>query len=288
MRPNSFEDADDLAQFRPTRKPAPRPELPDDEGLGHVGEPELAGHALDAIRLANCRRPVSVIEAFDLTPHVRRVIFRELEPSTHEPARPAEWIKLHVPSSGSAKKHGRAYTVRQRADGTLTIDMALHDGLCANWARKARAGDRAEISGPRKGYKLTWPPGDVLLGADETGLPAVASILASLPSQTRGAAWLEVPDEGDIQTLDAPPAVSVRFLIRRMAAPGSLLSEAMRAAPLSQTTTVWVAAERAAALELRDHFHAALPQDRVHTSGYWRMPSEAPDQIHLATNARSE
>lgn len=253
MRPNSLEDADDL----------------------------------DAIRLANQRQRVSVIDAFDLTPHVRRVILKEHGPSTSEPAEPAEWIKLYVPSSGHRKTHGRAYTVRQRAGGTLTIDMALHAGLCANWARQARPGDQAEISGPRKGYKLAWPPGDVLLGADETGLPAVASIVASLPRQTRGTAWLEVPDEDDIQTFDSPPAVTLRFLIRKMAAPGSLLTDAMREAPLSRTTTVFVAAERTTALDLRDHFHAALPQEQVHTSGYWRMPSEAPDRLHLAVNARS-
>lgn len=251
MRPNSIEDADDL----------------------------------DAIRLANQRRAVSVIDAFDLTPHVRRVIFREHGPSTSEPARPAEWIKLHVPSFGHRKTHGRAYTVRQRDGGTLTIDMALHAGLCANWARRARPGDQAEISGTRKGYKLAWPPGDVLLGADETGLPAVASILAGLPRQTRGAAWLEVPDEDDIQTLDAPPAVTVSFLIRKGAGPGSLLAKAMGAASLSRTTTVFVASERAAALDLREHFHAALPWQQVHTSGYWRLPCRESDRF--AFSARS-
>lgn len=236
---------------------------------------------LDAIRRANRRRPVSVVEAFDLTPHMRRVILRELAPSPDgpagdEPARPAEWIKLHVPFSDSGRKHGRAYTIRQRAGGTLTIDMAVHGGLCAGWARQARPGDRAEISGPRRGFKLAWPPGEVLMGADETGLAAVASILAGLPRQTRGAVWLEVPDEGDIQPLDAPPAVAIRFLPRRAEAPGQPLMRAMREAPVGQTTTVWVAAERAAALELREHFEAALPGERVYTSGYWRLPYGVP------------
>lgn len=242
---------------------------------------------LDAIRRANLRRRVSVVEAFDLTPHMRRVVFQELEPSVQEPTRPAEWIKLHVPSIGQGKKHGRAYTVRERRDGKLVIDMALHGGLCASWARQARPGDLVKISGLRQGYKLAWPPGDVLLGADETGLSAVASILAGLPHQTRGAVWLEVPDNSDIQPIEAPPAVRVRFLPRKAAVPGWLLTEAMREAPVSLGATVWVAAERTAALELRDHFHARLPWQQVRTSGYWRMPCKGPDIIRSVESARA-
>lgn len=241
---------------------------------------------LDAIRRANQRRRVSVVEAFDLTPHMRRVVFRELEPSTHEPARPAEWIKLHLPSCGQGKKHGRAYTIRERREGQLVIDMALHGGLCASWARQARPGDLAEISGPRQGYKLAWPSGDVLLGADETGLAAVASILANLPRQTRGTVWLEVPDSGDIQHIEAPPAVTIRYLPRKAAAPGRLLTEAMRKAPVAPTATVWLAAERTAALDLREHFHALLPGEQVHTSGYWRMPCPGAHLTHFAASAR--
>lgn len=252
MRPDSLEDADPLAD----------------------------------IRRANQRRRVSVVEAFDLTPHMRRVVFREPEPCAHEPVRPAEWIKLYVPARGRGKTHGRAYTVRERREGQLVIDMALHDGLCASWARRARPGDLAEISGPRRGYKLAWPPGDVFLGADETGLPAVASILAHLPRRTRGTVWLEVPDTGDIQHIDAPPAVSVQYLPRKTSAPGWLLTAAMRKVPVAPTAIVWLAAERTAALDLRDHFHALLPREQVHTSGYWRMPCHRPHPMHVA-NARS-
>ncbi|PKR89120.1 hypothetical protein CXZ10_11435 [Pleomorphomonas diazotrophica] len=226
----------------------------------------------DAIRRANRRRAVTVVEAFDLTPHMRRVVLKELEPDHEDPAGPAEWIKLHVPSPGAGRKHGRAYTVRERRAGSLTIDMAMHGGLCASWARRARPGDRAHISGPRRGFRLDWPPQDILLGADETGLPAVASILAGLPRAARGTVWLEVPDRRDVLALDAPPAVALHFLPRNTAPPGQLLAKAMRETPLSPETRVWVAAERAAALDLREHFEAILPRNQVLTSGYWRRP----------------
>lgn len=228
---------------------------------------------LDTIRQANRRRPVSVIDVSRLTPHMQRVTLKELEPDATGAAEPADWIKLYVPLSGKGRTHGRAYTVRERSGGTIILDMAVHGGLCASWAQQARPGDRAEISGFRKGFKLTWPPGDVLLGADETGLPAVSNILAGLPPDASGAVWLEVPDEADIQPLDAPRRVVVHFLSRKDALPGCLLVAAMRKAPISPTTMVWVAAERTAALDLRDHFEAHLPRQQVSTSGYWRKPA---------------
>lgn len=228
---------------------------------------------LEAIRQANRRRPVVLADAFDLTPSIRRVILREIAPLEDGPLRPADWIKLHVPFSGRGRKHGRAYTIRQRVGDHIVIDMAMHGGLCASWAHTARAGDRAEISGTRSGFKLAWPPtGHVLLGGDETGLPAIAGILAGLPRETRGTAWLEVPTEDDIQSLEAPRGVTVRFLPRKGAAYGKLLGEAMRQVPVPPAAKVWVAAERAAALDLREHFEAVLPREQVRTAGYWRLP----------------
>jgi NADPH-dependent ferric siderophore reductase len=240
--------------------------------------PQSTDHAdrFDAIRRANRRRPATVVGAFDLTPHMRRVVLRELEPISDRPAKPAEWIKLHVPCSGEGRKHGRAYTIRERSSGRLTIDMAMHDGLCASWARHASPGDRVDISGPRQGFRLAWPPDEVLLGADETGLAAVATIVAGLPHATRGEVWLEVPDARDVLPLDAPPSVAVRFLPRGAEPPGHLLTQAMRTALVSPMTAVWVAAERAAALELREHFEAVLPPKQVLTSGYWRVPCREP------------
>lgn len=228
---------------------------------------------LDTIRQANRRRAVSVVGISRLTPHIQRITLRELEPDTTDATEPADWIKLYVPLPDKGRTHGRAYTIRERSEGTIVLDMALHGGLCASWAQRARPGDRAEISGPRKGFKLAWPPGDVLLGADETGLAAIASIVAGLPPDASGAVWLEVPDDDDALPLIAPRRVAVRYLPRKVVPPGHLLIEAMRKAPILPTTMVWVAAERTAALELREHFEAHLPRKQVSTSGYWRKPA---------------
>lgn len=240
---------------------------------------------LDEIRRANRRRPVSVVEVSELTPHMQRITLNELQPDATDTFRPADWIKLYVPCSGRGRQHGRAYTVRDRSDGNIVLDMAIHGGLCASWAQNARPGDHAEISGPRKGFKLDWPPGDVMLAADETGLPAVASILAGLPDDAKGTVWLEVANDADIQTLDAPPQVTVHYLPRKADLPGRRLIEAARRTPVQPTTTVWVAAERTAALDLRDHFEARLPREQISTSGYWRMPRERSPFLSVERSA---
>ena len=87
--------------------------------------PEVRADArLETIRQANRRRPVALADAFDLTPSIRRVILREMTPLEDGPLRPADWIKLHVPFSGRGRKHGRAYTIRQRVGEHIVIDMA--------------------------------------------------------------------------------------------------------------------------------------------------------------------
>ena len=50
--------------------------------------PAIADH-LDRVRRANRRRPVSVVEAFDLTPAMRRLVLEELEPNADASGRPA-------------------------------------------------------------------------------------------------------------------------------------------------------------------------------------------------------
>jgi NADPH-dependent ferric siderophore reductase len=116
-----------------------------------------------------------------------------------------------------------------------------------------------------------------------------AIVLANLPRHTQGTVWIEVPDAGDVQPLDAPSAVTVRFLPRKGAMPGRLLTQAMRdEASVSETAAVWAAAERAAALELREHFEAMRPRQRVHTSGYCRMPySQAANFNRFPPDART-
>jgi iron complex transport system ATP-binding protein len=54
----------------------------------------------------------------------------------------------------------------------------------------------------------------VLLGADESAVPAVAGILERMPAGTRGEAFLEVPSPQDRLDLVKPEGVRVTWLAR--------------------------------------------------------------------------
>lgn len=132
----------------------------------------------------------------------------------------------------------RTYTVRAvRLDGPepeLDIDFALHPagpgglGPATRWAMAARPGARVVLLGPAgescEGYGgIEWAPPAydgrgrsprLLLLGDETAVPAVCSILESLPDDAVGHAVLEVPHAGDALAARTPAGVEVRWLVR--------------------------------------------------------------------------
>ncbi len=137
----------------------------------------------------------------------------------------ASWLDLPVEERG----HMRTYTVREvRGAGTdtrLVVDVVLHagdgrEGPGAAWAARAGLGDRVITLAPRRGQDfggVEFEPGtagELLLVGDETAVPAVAGILRDLDPGARGAAFLEVPVGADVQTLQHPAGVSVRWLPR--------------------------------------------------------------------------
>jgi len=77
---------------------------------------------------------------------------------------------------------------------------------------------------------IEWAPGDarrLLLVGDETAVPAVAAVLAQLPDDARGAAYLEVPQAADFQQLRTPPGVDVTWIARDDAVHGERLHAAV-------------------------------------------------------------
>jgi NADPH-dependent ferric siderophore reductase len=98
-------------------------------------------------------------------------------------------------------------------------------------------GDRAQLVGPNVRHRgptraTGWnPPAGqprLLLAADETAVPAVASILEGLPATARGTVLIEVPEEADQLPLSAPPGIRIEWVARGENGHGVLLSEAVR------------------------------------------------------------
>ena len=138
--------------------------------------------------------------------------------------------------------HVRTYTIREvRGAGEetrLVVDFVLHadaHGPGSGWASSAGVGDRIMVLCPRRGtpfggIEFEPPKGDrVLLAGDETAVPAMAAILAQLPADAEGAAFLEVPHRDDVQQLTAPDGVRLHWLPREGASLGERLHMAVLA-----------------------------------------------------------
>jgi len=136
----------------------------------------------------------------------------------------------------------RTYTIRA-VTGTSTepgmvVDFVLHPGAHgpgSDWAAAAQPGDEVLVVVPRRGQQgggIEWaPPVDarrLLLVGDETAVPAIASILESLPAGATGTAVLEVPLPDDLQQLPAPAGIEVRWVIRNGAPIGTRADAAVR------------------------------------------------------------
>jgi NADPH-dependent ferric siderophore reductase len=156
------------------------------------------------------------------------------------------WYQEYCRLPDDRRPYLRTYTVRAARPllGELDVDVVLHGidgghpGPAAGWAAAAAPGDRVTVLGPdRPGSGRAWgvewaPParGALFLAGDETAVPAVSAIVEALPAGRRAVAVLEVPVAGDVLSLDLPPGVEVRWLIRGGRARGEALGPAVHAA----------------------------------------------------------
>ncbi|MDN4640508.1 siderophore-interacting protein [Agreia sp. PsM10] len=175
----------------------------------------------------------------------------------------------------------RAYREAGQSGPELDVDFVLHGdeasgtaGPAASWAGRCAPGDAVAILDEGIGFVQPAGTDSVLLVADETGLPAVAGILASLPADTVGIALVEVAATDDIQNLDGPVGVDVRFVVRPDArdTPGVAVLKATQALPaLGERCFAWTVGESALVAGARRHWIATgVPKDNIMFCGYWK------------------
>lgn len=250
-------------------------------------------------------RPVLVTRVERLTPRMNRITFGGEALADYKPLGPAGHVRVLLPApgqeapaiptwgpsgpefpEGQPRPHSRAYTPRLWNDATkeLSIDFVLHgNGVASRWAATAKPGDQAVIAGPRTAYKFDPDAKWIMLVADETGLPAIATVLAALPASMTATAIVEVHDAAEEQPL--PGADTVKWLHRTTGLPrtgggnapqpgGALLEQAVRAAELpAGHGTVWIACEAMAMRRLRHYLlsERGLPAAQLFTRGYWKQ-----------------
>ncbi|MGI2035556.1 siderophore-interacting protein [Rhizobium panacihumi] len=226
--------------------------------------------------------PVEVRDVVQLSPNMKRITVGSSSLSEFAAVRPAQWVKVFVPSEAEERPNGRAYTIRNfyERDSEMDLDFVLHDhGPCSIWARQAKVGDIIQIAGPRTGFRLDPSIRRLFIGGDETALPAIGAIIETMTSDISVTAFIEVADIADRQQFVTTANVSVAWFARAGASAGG--HDALQSAMMSVNITddasaVWFAAEATVVREVRRHFQAlGLDHRRLTTSGYWKKGETA-------------
>jgi len=168
---------------------------------------------------------------------------------------------------GKPEQHWRNFTVRDyRPDrAEVDVDFFLHGdaGRAAGWALRAKPGDRVGFAGPRLHWKGVDGHDWSLLVADETGVPALLAILATLPAGHRSIAIAGADDPQEIAT---PADVDLRWV------PAADIVDAVRALDLPDGPgAVWGGGHSPAMTKIRRHVRAQrkFARGAVQVLGYW-------------------
>ncbi len=156
---------------------------------------------------------------------------------------------------------------------TTHFDIVVaHSGALARWASAASPGDRAAISGPKKGYAVDPGAGSYLIAGDETALPAISQVLAAIPSGIETIVLIEV-GAADAAPGMADHAGSTEWIVTESGStPGSGLADAVTAIDVDESMRVWAAGEAASMQRIRVHLfrNLGLPRSIASVRGYWK------------------
>ncbi|MGC5014220.1 siderophore-interacting protein [Streptosporangium sp. DT93] len=182
---------------------------------------------------------------------------------------------------GAPRPTFRDYTVRHHRPRTATspaeldIDMVIHGhGPASTWASRAEPGKKIGVLGPRGSIVVPDDFDWYLLGADETGLPALARWLEALPAGKKVIAFAEVADAREEQHLTSAADVTLTWLHRDGAAPGAsdVLERAVRGVEFPPGDGfVWIVGEAGVLTPIRRHLRASgHEKDWMDVDGYWK------------------
>ena len=216
----------------------------------------------------------------------------------------SDWYSIWRRLSVEHRSPIRTYTVRRARPEVreIDVDVVLHGdgGPASRWAAAARPGDEVLVVGPNVRCEgavggAEWRPpaaaSCLLLGGDETAVPAISAILEGLPADARGVAVLEVPEPGDVLPLTAPVGVRLDWRVRIH--PGAGLPGVVHAGhghPHGQLLDAGVRSAAAALLRgavpaprpaLRPADAAALSESDDDGDVLWDVPQDVPEGTEL-------
>ncbi|WP_350350233.1 siderophore-interacting protein [Microbacterium sp. A8/3-1] len=261
---------------------------------------------------------LTVLRSEQLSAHWIRVTLGGGEIEKFRPMGFDQWFRLFLPIGGDAgldrvpakanKMFGylkflripdgerpvmRNYSVRAYRAATadagaeIDVDFVLHGsaadgtaGPASRWAETCRPGEHVLIIDEGLTFNPQRGTDRVLLVGDETALPAIASISASLPSDAAGLAIIEVPTREDALSFPHPAGLEVVWIVRpHEAAPGSLALETLGRTALPEAPFhAYAAGEQALASGVRKHLvgERGVDKNAVSFCGYWKIGAASP------------
>ncbi len=218
---------------------------------------------------------LTVAQVVDVGPRMRRIslvgeVLADLAPL------PGQDVVVHV-SDGHGGGVSRRYTIRNLDPVTrrLDLDVVMHGhGPGAAWAASVAIGDDVEVFGPRGKVPLADASWQLFVG-DESAIPAIAEMIAALPSGTAAVAVIEVTDADDEQLIPAAGPVDVRWLHRldRPAGESELLQMAVASIEIPDADRhAYLFAESRVVRQLRDDLGGrGLRPQEISAKGYWNL-----------------
>ncbi|WP_029261291.1 MULTISPECIES: siderophore-interacting protein [unclassified Microbacterium] len=261
---------------------------------------------------------LTVLRSERLSAHWIRVTLGGGEIEKFRPMGFDQWFRLFLPIGGDAglervpakanKMFGylkflripdgerpvmRNYSVRAyraataEAGAEIDVDFVLHGsaadgtaGPASRWAETCQPGEHVLIIDEGLTFNPQRGTDRVVLVGDETALPAIASISASLPADATGTAIIEVPSEEDALEFPHPSGLEVVWLVRpHDVAPGALALQALgRTALPDAPFHAYAAGEQALASGARKHLvgERGVDKNAVSFCGYWRIGAASP------------
>src|SRR5699024_2807688 len=183
---------------------------------------------------------------------------------------PASWVRFWFPDpDGSDSEYQRAYTFTEAdpATGRFAVDVVLHEpaGPASQWARDAEPGWTVPLMALASSSFVppADPPAEYLLVGDSASIPAMNSVLGTVPHDTDVELYLERHDPRDEQIpLASHPRLHTHWVDR---GDGTALAAALEPRDWSDWYA-WLAPEtttlKAVRTRLRDEF--GFPRSEVH------------------------
>lgn len=243
-------------------------------------------------------RMLHVRRTLQLTPNMRRITLSGAALAGFPPHSDGAHIKLLLPRAGQIepllptlgpdgpiwppaeiRPIARTYTVARydALAGELDVDIVLHgdDGPASGWALRAVPGTAVGVAGPGGAPRFVPDADYFLLIGDPSALAVLAAVLRALPVHACGEALIEVPDRSEIQELQHPPGLRVRWLSREGAPAGSstlLLEQVRQLRWPAASVSVTLAGESTQVVALREYLlrQRAVPRHAMYAVPYWK------------------